>query len=177
MSLSFDTQWLGDVRVQFEKLKRLAEGGLAQVEDDELNVRIDAQSNSLAVIVKHMAGNLRSRFTDFLTSDGEKPDRDRDGEFEIDGAVARQAMLEDWEGSWQVLFNALEALTPADLDREVSIRGERHSVMQALNRQLTHHAYHAGQIVFLAKHLRSTEWKTLSMPRRRAEPREPLPPC
>ena len=115
-----------------------------------------------------MAGNLRSRFTDFLTTDGEKPDRNRDGEFD-DGAgpVARQMVMEDWERGWQVLFGALDALTPADLRREVVIRGERHTVVQALNRQLTHHAYHVGQIVFLAKHLRSDRWKTLSLPRRR----------
>src|SRR4051794_2003236 len=154
MSMSeFRNDWLSDVRVQFEKMKRMAEGALAQVTDDQLNVAIDPESNSLAVIVKHMAGNLRSRFTDFLTTDGEKPDRDRDGEFEIAGPVKRQAMLEDWERSWQVLFGALEALGPADLDREVSIRGERHTIIQALNRQMTHHAYHVGQVVFLAKHL------------------------
>jgi hypothetical protein len=164
---TFKTEWLADVRVQFEKMKRLAEGGLAQAGDDELDVALDAESNSLALIVKHMAGNLRSRFTDFLTTDGEKPDRDRDSEFESAGPVARQAMMENWERGWQILFDALDALTPADLEREVMIRGERHTVLQALNRQLTHHSYHVGQIVFLAKHLRSSEWKTLSMPRRR----------
>jgi uncharacterized damage-inducible protein DinB len=164
---NFDADWLVDVRVQFEKMKRLAEGALAQIADDQLNVAIDTDSNSLAVIVKHMAGNLRSRFTDFLTTDGEKPDRDRDAEFEIEGSVARQGMLEGWERAWQVLFSALDALTPGDLRREVTIRGERHTVVQALNRQMTHHAYHAGQIVFLARHLRSGEWKTLSMPRKR----------
>ena len=167
MTTTFETEWLADVRVQFEKMKRLAEGALAQVTDDQLNVAIDVESNSLAVIVKHMAGNLRSRFTDFLTTDGEKPDRNRDGEFEIAGPVARGAMLADWERSWQVLFAALDALTPADLRREVTIRGERHTIIQALHRQMTHHAYHVGQVVFLAKHLQSAEWKTLSMPRRR----------
>jgi hypothetical protein len=165
---NFDGDWLVDVRVQFEKMKRLAEGALAQVRDDELNSAIDGESNSLAVIAKHMAGNLRSRFTDFLTADGEKPDRNRDGEFEIEGSIARRAVMEDWERGWQVLFDALGALTPADLRREVTIRGERHTVVQALNRQLTHHSYHVGQIVFLAKHLRSNQWKTLSMPRRRS---------
>ena len=167
MTTNFETDWLTDVRVQFEKMKRLAEGGLAQVSDDQLDVALDPESNSLAVLVKHMAGNLRSRFTDFLTTDGEKPDRDRDGEFEISGPVARPAMMENWERSWQVLFGALDGLTPADLDREVTIRGERHTIIQALNRQMTHHAYHVGQIVFLAKHLQSAAWKTLSMPRRR----------
>jgi hypothetical protein len=162
----FSSQWLADVRVQFEKTKRLAEGALAQVPDEQLNVAIDPESNSIAVIVKHMAGNLRSRFTDFLTTDGEKPDRNRDGEFEVEGAVGRAAMLEQWESGWQVLFRALDALTPDDLRREVTIRGERHTIVQALNRQLTHHAYHAGQIVFLAKHLRGSDWTTLSIPRR-----------
>ena len=164
---NFDNDWLVDVRVQFERMKRLAEGALAQAGDDQLNVALDAESNSLAVIAKHMAGNLRSRFTDFLTTDGEKPDRNRDGEFEIAGPVARQMVMEDWERGWQVLFGALDGLTPADLRREVVIRGERHTVVQAFNRQLTHHSYHVGQIVFLAKHLRSDRWKTLSLPRRR----------
>jgi Protein of unknown function (DUF1572) len=162
---NFDSDWLADVRVQFEKMKRLAEGALAQAGDDQLNVALDPESNSLAVIAKHMAGNLRSRFTDFLTTDGEKPDRNRDGEFEIEGAVARQTLMEDWERGWQVLFGALEALTTADLRREVLIRGERHTVVQALNRQLTHHSYHVGQIVFLAKHLAGAQWSSLSIPK------------
>ena len=165
--MAIDADWLVDVRLQFEKMKRLAEGALAQVTDGQLVATLDPESNSLAVIVRHMAGNLRSRFTDFLTTDGEKPDRDRDGEFELEGPVSRQAMMENWERGWQVLFAALDALTPADLRREVQIRGERHTVVQALNRQLTHHAYHVGQLVFLAKHLGSAGWKTLSMPRRR----------
>jgi len=165
---NFDSDWLVDVRVQFEKMKRLAEGALAQAGDDQLNVALDAESNSLAVIAKHVAGNLRSRFTDFLTTDGEKADRNRDGEFEIEGSVARQTLMEDWERGWQVLFGALQSLTSADLRREVVIRGERHTVVQALNRQLTHHSYHVGQIVFLAKHLQSDRWKTLSLPRRRS---------
>ena len=162
----FSSHWLADMRVQFEKTKQLAEGALAQVSDQQLNVAIDAESNSIAVIVKHMAGNLRSRFTDFLTTDGEKPDRNRDGEFEIEGAVGRAAMLESWERGWRVLFSALDALTPDDLLRVVTIRGERHTIVQALNRQMTHHAHHAGQIVFLAKHLRGSGWRTLSLPRR-----------
>ncbi len=161
------TAYLDDVRLQFRKLKKLAEDALAQVTDDELVVALDAESNSLAVIMKHMAGNLRSRFTDFLTTDGEKPDRNRDGEFEIDRNPGRAAVLADWESGWSRLFETLDALTPDDLLQNVQIRGERHSVIQALDRQMTHHAYHVGQIVFLAKHLRSTDWKNLSMPRRR----------
>ena len=159
--------YLDDVRLQFRKLKKLAEDALAQVKDEELNVTLDAESNSLAVIMKHMAGNLRSRFTDFLTTDGEKPDRNRDGEFEIDGHPGRAATFRDWESGWTRLFETLNALTPADLLKDVHVRGERLSVIQALDRQMTHHAYHVGQIVFLAKHLRSSEWKNLSMPRRR----------
>jgi hypothetical protein len=119
------------------------------------------------VIMRHMAGNLRSRFTNFLTTDGEKPDRNRDGEFELDGPLTREQMVADWESGWRVLFATLDTLGPDDLMRDVFIRGERHSVIQALDRQLTHHAYHVGQIVFLAKHLRSAAWRTLSVPRRR----------
>ena len=159
--------YLDDVRLQFRKLKKLAEDALAQVKDAELDVTLDEESNSLAVIMKHMAGNLRSRFTDFLTTDGEKPDRNRDGEFEIAGDRGRATAFADWESGWTRLFETLNALTPADLLRDVHIRGERLSVIQALDRQMTHHAYHVGQIVFLAKHLRSADWKNLSMPRRR----------
>jgi hypothetical protein len=161
-----DDAYLTDVRVQFEKMKQLAEGAIAQVTDEQLLVSLDSESNSLAVIMKHMAGNLRSRFTDFLTTDGEKANRNRDGEFEVDKAT-REQILADWESGWKVLFAALASLTADDLLRDVFIRGERHSVIQALDRQLTHHSYHVGQIVFLGKHLRSAEWKTLSLPRRR----------
>ena len=166
--MSVESHLLEDVRVQFGKLKKLAEDAAAQVKDAELTVALDEESNSIAVLMKHMAGNLRSRFTDFLTTDGEKPNRNRDGEFEGYGEDSRrEQMVADWESGWRTLFEALDALTPSDLMRDVSIRGERHSVIQALNRQLTHHAYHVGQIVLLAKHFRSAEWKTLSMPRRR----------
>lgn len=159
--------YLEDVRVQFQKMKKLAEGALAQVSDDELVATLDPESNSLAVIMRHIAGNLRSRFTDFLTTDGEKPDRNRDGEFELGGPRTRDQAIADWESGWRVLFATLDTLKPDDLLRDVFIRGERHSVIQALDRQLTHHAYHVGQIVFLAKHLRATDWRTLSIPRRR----------
>lgn len=159
--------YLTDVKSQFEKMKKLAEGALEQVTDDQLLATLDPESNSLAVIMRHMAGNLRSRFTDFLTTDGEKPDRNRDGEFEIEHTLTRDQIMVDWESGWRVLFATLGTLTPDDLLRDVYIRGERHSVIQALDRQMTHHAYHVGQIVFLAKHLRSVEWRTLSLPRRR----------
>jgi hypothetical protein len=165
--MSADAHYLADVAVQFSKLKQLAEGAIAQMRDEEFTLTLDGESNSVAVIMKHMAGNLRSRFKDFLTTDGEKPDRNRDAEFETDGRPDRARIMADWESGWTTLFGTLEALSPSDLLRDVYIRGERHSVIQALNRQLTHHAYHVGQIVFLAKHFRSEQWKTLSMPRRR----------
>ena len=165
--MSAAAAYLDDVRVQFRKLKKLAEDALVQVSDDELLHTLDEESNSLAIISKHMAGNLRSRFTDFLTSDGEKPNRNRDGEFEIVDAPPRAQIMADWESGWACLFAALDGLTEDDLLLEVTIRGEPHTVIQALDRQMTHHAYHVGQIVFLCKHLRSAAWRNLSMPRRR----------
>ena len=165
--LAATTIYLSDVIEQFRKMKRLAEDAIAQVSDDELAVAIDAESNSIAVIMKHIAGNLRSRFTDFLTTDGEKPDRNRDGEFEIAGHPDRAAIMADWERGWSRLFASLEALTVADLIKEVRVRGEALPALAQINRQMTHHAYHVGQIVFLAKHLRSAEWTNLSIPRRR----------
>jgi hypothetical protein len=159
--------YLEDARIQFQKLKKLAEDAVAQVSDDELVLAIDPESNSLAVIMKHIAGNLRSRFTDFLTTDGEKPDRNRDGEFEIDDNPGRAAIMADWESGWSRLFATLDGLRPDDLLTDVRVRGEVLPALTQLNRQMTHHAYHVGQIVFLSKHLRSTEWKNLSLPRRR----------
>jgi Protein of unknown function (DUF1572) len=161
------TAYLRDVESQFRKMKKLAEDAVAQVNDDELVARLDPEANSIALVMRHMAGNLRSRFTDFLTTDGEKPDRNRDGEFEESGQMSRRTVLDDWESGWRVLFAALGSLKFDDLLRDVFIRGERHSVLQALDRQLTHHSYHVGQIVFLAKHLRSAEWRSLSIPRKR----------
>lgn len=162
--------YLQDVHLQFTRLKKLAEDALAQASDEELFTTLDPESNSLAIIVKHMAGNLRSRFTDFLTSDGEKPDRNRDGEFEIDGTPSRDDVMADWERGWNVLFETLDGLTEDDTLLEVTIRGESVSVIQALDRQMVHHAYHVGQIVFLSKHFRSTSWRNLSIRRRRSPP-------
>jgi hypothetical protein len=159
--------YLEDVLVQFRKMKKLAEDAIAQVSDEELLVALDAESNSIAVVMKHVAGNLRSRFTDFLTTDGEKPNRNRDGEFEIAGQPPRASILADWESGWSRLFASLEALTANDLTKNVRVRGEVLPALTQLNRQMTHHAYHVGQIVFLAKHLRSSEWRNLSLPRRR----------
>ncbi len=158
---------LDDALYSFRSYKRLAERALEQVSDDEFFARIDDESNSLALMVKHIAGNQRSRWTDFLTSDGEKPDRHRDTEFELMNDT-RESLLKYWESGWTTLFDALEGLTPEDLEKTVAIRGEPHTVVEAIIRQLTHYAYHIGQIVFLAKHLRASEWKTLSVPRNRS---------
>jgi hypothetical protein len=151
----------------FRNYKKMAERAIEQVSDEEFFFLIDAEANSIALIVKHIAGNLRSRWTDFLTTDGEKPDRDRDSEFERAGDT-RGSLMKFWESSWQVLFDNVEPLSVDDLSRSVSIRGEPHTVIEAINRQLTHYAYHVGQIVFLAKHLRSADWKTLSIPKKRS---------
>ena len=165
--MTIENAYLDDMRSQFGSVKALAERALAQVPDDQLFVTLDPESNSLAVLVKHMAGNLRSRFTDFLTTNGEKPDRNRDGEFEMAAAPTRAEIMAHWERGWTCLFETLDALQPDELLRPVAIRSETMPVIQALHRALTHQAHHAGQIVFLAKHLRSAEWKTLSIPRRR----------
>ena len=132
--------------------------------DEQLYAVLDAESNSIAVIVKHMTGNMRSRWTDFLTTDGEKPDRNRDGEF-VEPPATRAALMAEWEAGWDCVFRALEPLSDADLTRTITIRGEAHSVMQAINRQLAHYAQHTGQIILLAKHFASDHWQSLSVPR------------
>ncbi|MFL6197403.1 MAG: DUF1572 family protein [Thermoanaerobaculia bacterium] len=157
--------YLEDVVDQFHQLKKLGDRALAQVRDEDLFATLDPESNSLAILIQHMAGNLRSRWTDFLTSDGEKPDRDRDSEFEVSGGATREALLDRWEEGWRCLFQALTALNEEDLSLTVLIRAEPHSVVKAINRQLTHYGYHIGQIVFLAKHFASDHWKTLSVAR------------
>ncbi len=164
MALQFTTSYLEDSIGIFRYYKKLGERAIEQVSDDQLFAVLDGEMNSMAVIVKHMAGNMRSRWTDFLTSDGEKPGRDRDEEFSNPPAT-REALLEIWEDGWQRLLGTLESLSDADLGRSVTIRGEAHSVMQAINRQVAHYSYHCGQIVFLAKHLSSDRWQTLSVPR------------
>jgi hypothetical protein len=163
------TFYLEDARREFRGIKRLAEKAMAQVSDEDFFATLDPNSNSIALIVKHLAGNLRSRWTDFLASDGEKADRHRDSEFEIEAQDTRTNLLDRWETGWRTLFAALEPLTPEDLSREVSIRGEPHSVMKAINRQLTHYAEHAGQVVMLAKHWAGGRWQTLSIPRGKSE--------
>jgi len=168
MALHFTTSYLEDSIELFRHYKRLAERAMEQVSDAQLLECCDEESNSIAVTVKHMTGNMRSRWTDFLTSDGEKPDRRRDTEFE-DPPATREALLAAWEAGWRCMFDTLASLSEADLSRTVMIRGEAHSVMQAINRQTSHYAYHCGQIVFLAKHLSCAKWKPLTVPRGQSE--------
>jgi hypothetical protein len=161
--------YVDEARRQFRGHKRMAEGAMSQLRDDDFFVTLDPESNSVAILVKHLAGNMRSRFTDFLTSDGEKPDRFRDREFELGTGTTRADVMEWWEEGWNCVFAAIDSLAPEDVMRTVTIRGQPHSVMQAINRQIAHYAQHTGQIVFLCKHLRSGEWKTLSIPRGKSE--------
>lgn len=168
MPLVFTTSYVADALAIFRYYKGLAEKAMAQVSDAELHAVLDPEMNSLAVIVNHMSGNMCSRWTDFLTSDGEKPFRNRDREFDNPPAD-RAAMMALWEQGWSCLFSALEGLTEDDLTRTVTIRGEAHSVMQAINRQVAHYSYHCGQIVMLAKHFKGESWKSLSVPRRGSE--------
>jgi hypothetical protein len=164
MALKFTTSYPEDSLTLFRYYKKLAERAMEQVTDEQLLTVLDGEANSIAIIVKHMAGNMRSRWMDFLTSDGEKPDRNRESEFE-DPPATRAALIELWEQGWNYLFTAIEPLGQADMGRTITIRGEAHSVMQAINRQMGHYSYHCGQIVFLAKHLQHEHWKSLSIPR------------
>jgi hypothetical protein len=167
MALQFTTSYLEDSLAVFRYYKKLGERAMDQVEDEHLFATLDEEANSIATIVKHITGNMRSRWTDFLTSDGEKPDRNRDSEF-VDPPRTREALLKNWEDGWRLLFETLEPLTDADLTRTVTIRGESHSVMQAINRQLAHYAHHVGQIVLLAKHFACDRWQSLSVPRNKS---------
>lgn len=161
--------YLEDALRQYRGLKKQAERALAQTEDAAFFASLDPQSNSIAILVKHLSGNLRSRWTDFLTTDGEKPDRHRDSEFQLDAEDTRASLMARWEEGWGRLFSAIEPLRPDDLSRTVEIRGESHSVMKAINRQLTHYAGHVSQIVLLAKHAAGDRWQTLSVPRGKSE--------
>jgi hypothetical protein len=165
MAHQFTTSYIEDSLALLRQYKKMGERAMEQLTPEQFSATLDPEMNSIAIIVKHMTGNMRSRWTNFLTSDGEKPDRNRDGEFE-DPPATREALLELWEDGWARVFGALEPLTDADLGRSVSIRGEPHSVMQAINRQIGHYACHCGQIVFLAKHLQHENWKSLSVPRK-----------
>ena len=154
---------------ELRRLKQLADASLSQLDDSEVFVPAPNDGNSAAVLMKHMSGNMLSRWHDFLTTDGEKPDRDRDSEFVITDADSRQTLARRWEKGWECLFAALGSLGDADLARTVSIRGEPHTVLQAINRELVHYAYHTGQLVFLAKGLRGSRWQTLSVPKGQSE--------
>jgi uncharacterized damage-inducible protein DinB len=158
--------YLRDVVRTFRSYKALAERAMAQVPSDaDLHAQIGPESNSIAVVVKHVAGNLRSRFRDFLTTDGEKPDRDRDDEFEMPERASREEMLRWWNEGWAIALASIEALTPEDLDRTVFIRGEAFLVPEALGRSVTHTSYHVGQIVYVARHLASPTWRSLTIPK------------
>ena len=165
MALKFTTSNLEDSLALFAYYKKLAERAMDQLTDDQLFATLDGEANSIAIIVKHMSGNMLSRWTDFLTTDGEKPNRNRDAEFEAPPAT-RAALLATWGAGWACLFSALQPLTDADLARTVTIRGEVHSVLQAINRQLAHYPHHVGQIVLLAKHFAHDHWQSLSVPRK-----------
>ena len=167
--MTLGEHYLQDAVKEFRKMKAMAERALAQVSEAQLFREIDAESNSLAIIMKHLAGNMRSRWTDFLSSDGEKPDRQRDTEFELEPADTKAALLERWEDGWRRVFAAVEPLRGDDLLKTVMIRGEPHTVLQAIDRQLTHYSQHVGQILFLAKHLAGEKWQTLSIPRGKSE--------
>ena len=167
MAHKFSTSYIEDSIALFRFYKKTTERAIEQVTDEELFATLDEEMNSIAIIVKHMTGNMRSRWTDFLTSDGEKLDRNRDTEF-VDPPTTREELLKSWNEGWDGVFHALDPLTDSDLERKVTIRGEPHSVMQAINRQIAHYAYHCGQIVFLAKHFKASEWKSLSVPRNKS---------
>ena len=163
--MNIEVDFLNASISNFREIKTVVDRSMAQVNDEQFFAALDAESNSIAVIVKHVAGNLRSRWTDFLTSDGEKPDRDRDSEFEMGESATRAELVSAWEAGWETAFQALSALTPEDLAKTIRIRNEPHSVVKAIMRQLTHAANHGGQIVFLAKHFAGGAWQTVSIPR------------
>ena len=160
--------YLDDALRRFRDYKKLAERAFAQISDEDFFRTLDEESNSIAINMKHMAGNMISRWTDFLTTDGEKPERNRDLEFVMLPETSKDDMLAYWERGWQCVFDAVEPLKPEDLMRTIRVRGQDHTVVQAINRQLAHYAYHVGQIVFLAKHFKSSDWQSLSVPKNRS---------
>jgi len=165
---SIGQHYLDDALRRFRDYKKLAERAFAQISDEEFFRPLDEESNSIAINMKHIAGNMISRWTDFLTTDGEKPERNRDLEFVMLPETSKNDMLAYWERGWQCVFEAVEPLKPEDLMRTIRVRGQDHTVVQAINRQLAHYAYHVGQIVFLAKHFKSGEWQSLSVPKNRS---------
>ena len=160
-----EQHYLDDTLLQLRKLKTQADRAIAQIDDEHLTAMLDPDANSIAIIMRHMAGNMRSRWTDFLTSDGEKPDRNRDDEFVVAEGATRAHILAWWEEGWKRVLDAISSLRPDDLARTVTIRGEPHTVIEAINRQVSHYAAHVGQIVLLAKHYAGPRWQTLSIPR------------
>ncbi|HEX5870758.1 MAG TPA: DUF1572 family protein [Longimicrobium sp.] len=166
--MDFAAAYLEDVRATAASYKKLADDAMAQVDDAQFAAALGDEENSIALIVKHMAGNLRSRWTNFLTTDGEKPDRDRDSEFELGGGDARAELMEAWERGWATFLGTLQSLTPDDLARTIQIRREPQTVIRAVDRGVTHASYHVGQIVLLAKHFAGPDWRTLSIPRRQS---------
>jgi hypothetical protein len=167
MAHEFTTSYVKDSIDLLRHTKKLAERAMEQAPDAALFATLDPESNSIAIIVKHLTGNMRSRFTNFLTTDGEKPDRNRDSEFEAPPAT-RAEVVALWERGWGCVFDALAELTDADLGRKVMIRNEPHSAMQAINRQISHYSLHIGQIVYLAKHFAGENWKAVTVPRNRS---------
>jgi Protein of unknown function (DUF1572) len=167
MAHQFTTSHVKDSIDLFRYYKKLAERAMAQCPDEGLFTILSAESNSIAIVVKHMSGNMRSRWTDFLTSDGEKPDRNRDSEFEAP-PTTRAELMELWEGGWKLLFGALEPLSDADLTRTITIRMEPHPVTQAINRQIAHYSYHVGQIVYLGRHFAGEKWQSLTIPKKKS---------
>ena len=167
MAHQFTTSHVKDSIDLFRYYKKLAERAMAQCPDEGLFTMLNAESNSIAIVVKHMSGNMRSRWTDFLTSDGEKPDRNRDSEFESPPKT-REELMDLWERGWNLLFGALEPLSDADLTRTITIRTEPHSVTQAINRQIAHYSYHVGQIAYLARHFAGDKWQSLTIPKKKS---------
>lgn len=160
-----DSAYVQEAVRAFRACKKHAEGAFAQLRSEDWFRQIDPEANSVAIIVKHMAGNMRSRWTNFLISDGEKPNRDRDTEFVLDSSTTPEKVMQWWESGWKCVFAAVEPLAESDLGKKITIRGQEHTVLQAINRQLMHYAEHIGQIILLAKHYRGTEWKSLSIPK------------
>lgn len=166
MEKSIGIIFLNSIIYEFERQKRLGERAMAQIDmEEDLEKMLDSESNSIGILVRHLSGNMRSRWTDFLTTDGEKPNRNRDAEFYTNTKMTRKQLLGIWESGWQCLFNALNSLKEDDPLKKVSIRGEELTVIQAIHRQLSHYAYHIGQITFLAKHFVGKDWHSLSIPR------------
>ncbi len=165
---SVNEEYLNSIKINFEKYKVMGDKTFSQLEEKDFHITIDEESNSVAVIIQHVSGNLLSRFTGFLTSDGEKTTRNRDMEFE-EQQLTHMVLIEKWNDSWKVLLDTLNNLTTDDLFKTIYIRQEPHSVIEALNRSLTHTAYHIGQIVYIAKHIKKNSWKTLSIPKGKSE--------